>query len=225
MKFLIKLLKKIDNKIFFGLNFFYPRFLEKEVMGSDCQTLLDLGCGEESPIKFFSKKLKYSLGVDNFIPYIEQSKQSKIHSDYIAADLFEICGKLKDNSFDCVLASDLIEHLNKADGLRLISEMERIALKKVLIFTPNGFLRQEEYDNNKGQIHLSGWRPNEMNKLNYRVYGIGGLKLIKGEKRKINLYPKFFWARIALISQFFLLKFPHLSFQMLCVKDKNYGKN
>jgi hypothetical protein len=37
----------------------YLRELEKAV-GTDCETLLDIGCGSDSPIKFFSERLHAS---------------------------------------------------------------------------------------------------------------------------------------------------------------------
>lgn len=218
IKCLIIFLKKADNKLFFKFNFFYPEFLEKKIIKSGCQSLLDLGCGKDSPIKFFSEKFKYSLGVDNFPDYIKQSKEKKIHSEYLLEDILSACKRIKSKSFDCVLASDLIEHFSKEDGEILIKEMERIAVKKVFIFTPNGFVPQKKYDNNQGQVHLSGWSVGEMRKLKYKVYGIGGLKFIKGEKRRIKLFPKKLWLRIALLSQVFLANYPSLSFQILCVK-------
>ena len=44
----------------------YARSLEKEVV--KYESLLDVGCGAYSPIKRFSKKMKYVVGVDIFEP-------------------------------------------------------------------------------------------------------------------------------------------------------------
>jgi len=67
-KFLmLQSLKIIYSKIFPQ----YVNELEKAVRG--CKSLLDAGCGSDSPIKSFSKKL-YCIGVDIFKPSIEKSK-------------------------------------------------------------------------------------------------------------------------------------------------------
>jgi hypothetical protein len=77
-------------------------------------------------------------------------------------------------SFDCVLALDLIEHLEKEEGFQLISMMEKIATKRVIIFTPNGLLPQQEFGGNRLQIHKSGWSVEEMREKGFRVIGILG---------------------------------------------------
>jgi len=77
----------------------------------------------------------------------------------------EIGRNFKENSFDCVLASDVIEHFSKEEGYKLIEMMEKIARRKVIIYTPNGFLKQGEYDNNPWQVHKSGWNVKEMKKF------------------------------------------------------------
>lgn len=140
---------------------FFPNYkieLKKAVDG--CKTLLDVGCGSSSPIKSFSDKM-FSVGVDIFGEAIEKSKRRGIHDEYYKIDALNIEDKFEDNSFDCVLASDLIEHLTKERGEGLIEIMEKIAKKKVIIFTPNGFLKQEK-DNNPFQEHKSGWDAKEM---------------------------------------------------------------
>jgi hypothetical protein len=64
-------------------------------------------------------------------------------------------------------AADLIEHLGKEDGFRLLEHMELIARKVVVIVTPNGFIAQHLTDGNPLQIHRSGWTAHEMKALGY----------------------------------------------------------
>jgi hypothetical protein len=61
--------------------------------------------------------------------------------------------------------------------------MENVAKKKIIIFTPNGFLRQDEYDGDKLQIHKSGWTVDEFKKLGYEVKGINGWKPLRKKNR------------------------------------------
>ena len=54
--------------------------LEKELR--DCDSVLDLGCGSDSPLQY-CKNIKHSVGVEVFKPYLILSKKKKIHSRYI----------------------------------------------------------------------------------------------------------------------------------------------
>jgi hypothetical protein len=140
-------------------------------------------------------------------------------------DIFEIERKISPGSYDCVLASDLIEHLTKKEGLRLIKLMEKIAKKKVIIFTPNGFLPQGRLYNNPWQLHKSGWNIKEMRNMGYNVIGINGLKsLRKPFTQKNGSYrfkPKFFWMIVSAMTQFFTRNHPKYAFHILCTKKKN----
>ena len=121
------LLTKLYYKIYLSIFPDYPRELEKLVGNS--KTLLDIGCGYNSPIKSFSHKI-YSVGVDAYEDFIKMSKKEKIHNKYYLMNVLDIEKKFKPNSFDCVLASDLIEHLTKKDGFKVLDMMEKIAKKK-----------------------------------------------------------------------------------------------
>lgn len=205
-------IKKIYLKLF-------PSFeyeLEKELEG--CESFLDLACGVDTPIKNYSKKY-YSLGVDIFEPSIKASREKRLHSDYIKMNVLDIGKRFSPKSFDCVVAIDLIEHLEKKDGLYLISSMEKIAKKKVIIFTPNGFLKQEGHSGNKWQAHLSGWGSEEIKKKGYFITGIGGYKKIKGEYAKIKYKPYIFWRILSDLSQkIWTKRNPKKAFAILCVK-------
>lgn len=198
--------------------------LKKEITDSGCKTLLDLGCGKESPIKPFAKDLDYSLGVDSFEPYLDSSLSAKIHTEYRVGDVMEVCRSIEDKSFDCVIALDFIEHLPKEKGYDLISEMERIAKKKIIIYTPNGFLEQSSFDSNSMQEHLSGWSADEMRKQGMRIFGMSGFKFIRGPMGAIKRKPVVFWRFASSLSQMIAYFFARTAFQILCIKDmeQNY---
>jgi SAM-dependent methyltransferase len=182
-----------------------------------CQSLLDVGCGSGSPIKSFSHKM-HCVGVDAFAPSIEKSEKQGIHKEYHEMKVLDIGKKFGPGSFDCVLATDLIEHLSKEDGIKLIEMMERIAKKTVIIFTPNGYLPQGKYENNPWQVHLSGWTAEEMVGRGYRVIGISGWKPLKGEYAEVRFWPKLFWNNLSEFSQLFVRNRPEHAFHLLCVK-------
>jgi SAM-dependent methyltransferase len=213
------MLKNQLKKFYYNIFKNYEKELEKLTL--DCKSLLDVGCGNNSPIKHFSNKL-YTVGVDAYLPSIEKSKNQRIHNDYLNIDVMDIGEKINSKSFDCVLASDLIEHLTKENGLKLIKMMEEIATKKVIIFTPNGFLPQGEYDNNPWQIHHSGWDVEEMQDLGYKIIGINGWKSLRGEYAIIKFKPIFLWTLLSDITQLYVRNKPKYAFQILCVKELNF---
>lgn len=202
----------------------YPKILEKQFSG--CSTVLDVGCGKDSPIKSFSKNF-YCVGVDAHAPAIKQSKQSNIHNEYYNMDIIRISDKFQPESFDCVLASDVIEHLRKEDGQKLLDMMENIARKKVIIYTPRGFLPQEVCEGNPYQLHLSGWDVEEMRSRYYNIIGYNGL----GNIWKIKwLWQKLENAPIHIrvirkilidLTQFYTRTHPEYAHQILCVLDKS----
>lgn len=211
-------LKACDERVFGRFRWQYETLLEREVL-PDCRTLLDVGCGAESPIRRFSHRLTDSVGVDCFEPSLDRSRRAGIHARYVCIDVLDITQHFAPASFDCVLASDVIEHLDKADGVRLIGGLERLARRKVLIFTPNGFQPQRAIDGNVHQVHRSGWTVAEMNGYGYRVIGVNGWRPLRTEQAAPRWRPAPFWGRVSYLTQSLTTRRPELAFQLLCVKD------
>lgn len=211
-----ELLTKIGS-FFESMKYHYIRVLEAEI-SNECETLLDVGCGSDSPIRHFSRHLKYTVGVDAYEPAIAISKERGIHDEYKVMNVLDL-DIFPQKSFDCVLAASVIEHLPKKDGYRLISMMERIARKKIIILTPNGFLPQSGWDENPYQQHLSGWDPVEMKNLGFRVVGVNGWKQLRGERSTIRWRPHAFWLRVSMLSQYLVQRYPQYAFEIICVKE------
>ena len=57
----------------------------------------------------------------------------------ICGDIRNLTDYFKRGQFDACIAIDVIEHLPKEEGLKLMEDMESIAKRKIIIFTPNGF--------------------------------------------------------------------------------------
>jgi ubiquinone/menaquinone biosynthesis C-methylase UbiE len=184
----------------------------------ESKSLLDVGCGTNSPISKFRKRVSHTVGVDGFAASIDESERRHIHDAYRQMHILDLDKVFVENSFDCVLASDVIEHLTKEDGYRLLASMEKISGDKVIIFTPNGFLRQEEHSNNPLQRHLSGWTPDEMHALGFSCIGINGWKPLLGELGIARFRPRFFWLLVSRLTQVFVRNRPERAFQILCVK-------
>ena len=166
----------------------------------------------------------YCVGVDAFEQSIRKSKEEGIHDKYYKMNILEIGKRFKPNSFDCVLASDVIEHLTKEEGYRLLGMMERIAKEKVIVFTPNGFIPQGTYEDNPWQLHKSGWNAEEMKRAGYKITGVNGWKPLRGAYAVIKLKPRLAWSLVSDLTQLFTRSHPKHAFQLLCVKEMQKKK-
>ena len=193
----------------------FPRWIEHLKRGlADCDTVLDLGCGYNSPIQYCD--VPFSVGVELHDPYLEESKKKGLHNEYIKADIRKM--ELKPKSFDAVIAIDLLEHLTKQEGYTLIKKMETWARKKVIITRPNGYLWQNGYDDNPLQEHKSGWSVKELRDLGFKVYGMNGWEKLKGYRASVKYKPAFLSARVSDLSQKVTYYYPKLAFQLFAIK-------
>jgi len=187
--------------------------LKKDLEG--CQSVLDLGCGFNSALRVC--KISYSVGVDNYEPYLIESKKRGIHKEYIKADIntFVVAPK----SFDAVILLNVFEHLDKENAYSLMYKMEMWAKKKVIIMTTNGFLDQDAYDGNPLQIHHSGWTVKEFETQGYKVNGVYGWKPLRGYRGEVKINPAFLGYVLSETTQKITYHIPNLSFLLYAVKD------
>ncbi len=186
---------------------------------ADCASLLDVGCGAGSPIEQIAPRMTRVVGVDAFAPALAAARATGLYTDVRELDVMAIGGAFEPRAFDAVLAADLLEHLPKTDGHRLLDAMERIAARRVIIFTPNGFVEQDEEDGNPHQAHRSGWTVAEFEARGYRVKGISGWKPLRGRKAAVRWPPRVLWVRVSLLTQRWVEARPEKAFSLLCVKD------
>jgi len=187
--------------------------LARELEG--CESVLDLGCGRSSFLRYC--RVPYSVGVELHEPYIRESERTGIHSEYILADVRTTV--FKQGSFDCVLAMDVLEHLSRDEGFGLIEAMEGLARKKTIIVTPNGFLRQGEYDKNPLQTHRSGWTVDDLRRLGYRVKGMRGWRPLRKEESQFRVKPKIVAKLLTSLTLAVTHHCPKSAFQLLAVKS------
>lgn len=186
-----------------------------------CDSVVDLGCGECSPLVHVRKHFM-SIGVDGYLPSIIKSKKLEIHDRYIYSNLLSINRKIKPKSVDVVILLDVVEHFLKQDGFRLLRAAEIIARKKVVVLTPNGFYSQDELGGNPYQVHKSGWSIRDFKKRGYTIRGLRGLKFIRGEYASIYRKPWILWALLAFVTEPLLYFWPTASYHFLAVKYLSY---
>lgn len=105
-------------------------------------SLLDLGCG----YGWFALRIRtelehgskvYLVGCDIHEPYLMKIKDLGLYDDLVACDVR--MAPFRRKSVDLILATDLIEHMEKKDGTKLLRDTMIIGRKAVIISTPLGF--------------------------------------------------------------------------------------
>ena len=198
-------------------------FLNKlEISLRDCKTILELGAGKSTYLRLFENDF-HITALDAYEKSLEIAKKENLFDAYIVGNTNKLMEKVAPKSFDSVVAFDLIEHLSKEDGMKLIEDMTEVAKKSIIIYTPNGFLFQPAHDNNPFQEHISGWSYEEMISLGFKVYGINGHKKLRGTFAKPKLRPKIFGLFVSNLSWLMLklLKRENKAFSILCIKTIN----
>ncbi|MDR3539835.1 MAG: class I SAM-dependent methyltransferase [Desulfosporosinus sp.] len=137
----------------------------------DSHTVLDVGCGVGATLTRFCCPIK--IGIDAHRPYLENTKSGEpfIKLNFNAEHLSEL---FLPNSIDSVTLIDVIEHFEKEVAANVLRQVEEIAAKRVIIFTPRGFFNQKEVDHyglggESYQRHRSGWDVEDFQKLGYNI--------------------------------------------------------
>ncbi|HTV42228.1 MAG TPA: class I SAM-dependent methyltransferase [Candidatus Sulfotelmatobacter sp.] len=184
-----------------------------------CDSVLDVGCGKSRALRELG--IKRSVGIEGYAPDLEEARRLNTHDELILGDVRRLEDYFSPGQFDAVIAMDVIEHLVKDDGLRLMQGMEKIARRKVVLFTPSGFLPQRHLEKADLQEHLSGWEAAEMERYGYQVEGLLGPKKLRGEFHAIKGRPKIAWAVVSLIGHLFWTRWhPAKAAAIFCVKTK-----
>jgi hypothetical protein len=184
-----------------------------------CDNVLDIGCGCSMHMRWLG--VKHPVGIEAHQPSYEKARQQNTHDELVQGDVRALNRYFQPGQFDACIALDVIEHLTKEDGIKLIEQMERISRHKVIFLTPSGFLPQHTYDNNDLQEHLSGWEASEMEQRGYQVLGLLGPKSLRGERHILKGSPKIFWGLISLLGHiFWTRKRPAKAAAILCIKTK-----
>jgi SAM-dependent methyltransferase len=191
----------------------------------DCSTVLDLGCGPNSPVGVL-KYLTTRVGVEPFGPYLELAKSRATHDQFHQKLITEL--DFEPASFDAVIMIDVIEHMTEEDGLNALRLAEKWARKKVIINSPNGFIPQKSLDGNPLQEHKSGWSFSRMKELGYVSRGLAGPKWLRQEVEaetmgedlltSIRFRPRLLWFFVATIFQPIVFRFPKFAFSLMSVK-------
>ena len=109
------------------------------------------------------------IGVDIFKPYCEKQKNLRIYDEIHCIDVLEIDKYLKTN-YHIIIVSELVEHVKKNDGLKLIEMLEKICTNLLIITTPQGpTYHNKHVDGNKHNTHISEWKDIDFKKMGFSI--------------------------------------------------------
>jgi SAM-dependent methyltransferase len=194
----------------------FRRALARAVGG--CGSLLDVGCGAASPIAA-AGYAGWTVGVDLSPHALRAARAARTHRALVQADAAALGRVFRPRSVDAVIALDVIEHLERAPALELLAALERIARRRVVVFTPNGFVPQPATPENPHQAHRSGFTAGDLRGLGYEVRGIHGLWCLCGPFGDVRWPPRVLWRRIADATAPLVYPLPRLAFALLGTKD------
>lgn len=135
------------------------------------ETVLDIGCGiRPQP---YLRPLVH-ICCEPHSPYLERLEET-VRGRYdrtfllLKATWAEAVRLFPPKSVDTVFLVDVVEHLEKEEGVSLLGETAAIARRQVALFTPLGFYPQDPaegldawgLDGGKWQKHRSGWTPGD----------------------------------------------------------------
>jgi len=133
-------------------------------------TLLDVGCGRHGPTTEVIRHLELkATGIDIFEPNVIEARG--FYHNTVVGDARGL--PFKDNSFDAVTSIEMLEHLDKSDGQKVLSELKRVCRGVLIISTPIGNNGHQDYYGNSHEEHKYIWSVGELREQGLSVRGIG----------------------------------------------------
>jgi hypothetical protein len=125
----------------------------------ECKTVLDVGAGIR-PMNWY--KPSHHICIEPYDRYVDRLRAA----GYFVFQETALYALKRLDTFDAVYLLDVIEHMEKDEGLEVVSLAKEKAHQQVVIFTPWGFMEQEEDAWGLGgdywQKHRSGWLPEDL---------------------------------------------------------------
>lgn len=137
------------------------------------ESLLSLCCG--IGLELQGLNTQDVTAVDMAPQYLEHVHERCPQAKLVCMDAYEYLKDQPINSVDVISIIDGIEHMNTITGIRLINRMKKVARRKILLFTPDGYL--ENHPHNAWDIegvdhlqrHLSGWTQADLEERGFHL--------------------------------------------------------
>jgi len=110
------------------------------------------------------------VGVEVHEPTLQACREDRghVYNNLVLCDALKFLRKTE-RKWDAIIAAELIEHLTKEDGKRLCTLVTKRS-KAAILTSPIGFAPQGQIENNPHQEHISGWVPEELEKLGFKSF-------------------------------------------------------
>jgi len=145
------------------------------------ESLIDVGCGRGivGALVRIYRNVTRLVGVDIFPPYIDFCKKFNLYDKIYPMDLRQTPLPFKNHEFEVATCIEVVEHLHKEYGEKLLDELQRIA-DTIIVSTPSHYFKQPKHhvDRNPFQTHVSKWAISDFRKRGYEVIGVGNLTII-----------------------------------------------
>jgi SAM-dependent methyltransferase len=185
-------------------------------LGPDAR-VLDVGCSDGRGSEVLRRRGAH--GVDIYRPALVSARDAGRRLPVTQADVREL--PYCDDSFDAVVALDVVEHFDKPDALCVLLELERVSRSLVVVVTPSGFVPQPPTEDEPWQEHRCGFEAGEFERLGYDVAGLGGPAALRGA------YGSFRWGVVGKVATAVAIpafkRRPESAFALLAVKASLRG--
>jgi ubiquinone/menaquinone biosynthesis C-methylase UbiE len=94
-------------------------------------------------------------GIEGFAGYLTPVHEWA-YQRVLVGDALQVLATLPDRAYELVLAIDILEHFEKADGWKLLAELARVSSRAALVSTPRDFHAQR-VEANPLEDHRSHW--------------------------------------------------------------------
>jgi hypothetical protein len=165
--------------------------------------VLDVGCGIRPQRYVFPR---VHICVEAHLPYVERMQATPRFRDdrrfvFLNGTWSTVLPLLPADSVDTVFALDVIEHFEKAEGLRFLEEAARVARRQIVVFTPMGFFAQScdgredrwGMDGGHWQNHRSGWLPEDFG-AGWEFLGCRSFIMVDDNESRLDEPVGAFWA-------------------------------
>lgn len=216
-------MKLLDN-LKLKLPFSYMWLLKSSI--GDAKTILDLGCGDGTLMELLSEGEKWQItGIDIYKKDIEVARKRNVYHKLIKGDILKnISNNNLRTKYDVVFFSQVIEHVTRSQGEKILKEIEKLARKRIIVGTPRGFMEQphEFLDGNPHQVHKSGWSIEDFTSRGYQVHGVGFFLIwsYEGLGRNANIIRLVISNIISYLTAPVVYFFPTLAAGMIAIKNK-----
>ncbi len=99
-------------------------------------TVLDVGAGSAGVTTLLPAEWRSTALDADFADYSQEGRRVTLHADQVLGDVRDL--QFADNSFDAVVALDVLEHLSPGDRTQAVREICRVARARAVIACPAG---------------------------------------------------------------------------------------